>query len=39
MLGRNRGILFVGLLWLEGYIDRQMIDYLPHDSADYVLQL
>jgi hypothetical protein len=24
---------------LEGYIDRQMIDYLPHDPADYALRV
>ncbi len=23
---------------LEGYVDRQMIDYLPHDPADYALR-
>jgi aryl-alcohol dehydrogenase-like predicted oxidoreductase len=27
------------LFKLEGYIDRQMIDYLPHDPADYALRL
>jgi predicted aldo/keto reductase-like oxidoreductase len=26
------------LFRLEGYIDRQMIDYLPHDPADYALR-
>jgi uncharacterized protein len=28
-----------GLFRLEGYVDRQMIDYLPHDPADYALRL
>jgi hypothetical protein len=23
---------------LEGYVDRQMIDYLPHDPANYALR-
>ena len=27
------------LFRLEGYVDRQMIDYLPHDPADYALRL
>jgi len=27
------------LFRLEGYCDRQMIDYLPHDPADYALRL
>ncbi len=27
------------LFRLEGYLDRQMIDYLPHDPADYALRL
>jgi len=27
------------LFRLEGYIDRQMIDYLPHDPANYALRL
>lgn len=27
------------LFRLEGYHDRQMIDYLPHDPADYALRL
>jgi hypothetical protein len=26
------------LFRLEGYIDRQMIDYLPHNPADYALR-
>ena len=29
----------MALFRLEGYIDRQMIDYLPHDPADYALRL
>ncbi len=29
----------MGLFRLEGYVDRQMIDYLPHDPADYALRL
>ncbi len=28
----------MGLFRLEGHIDRQMIDYLPHDPADYALR-
>ena len=27
------------LFRLEGYVDRQMIDYLPHDPANYALRL
>ncbi len=27
------------LFRLEGYVDRQMIDFLPHDPADYALRL
>jgi hypothetical protein len=27
------------LFRLEGYVDRQMIDYLTHDPADYALRL
>jgi uncharacterized protein len=27
------------LFKLEGYVDRQMIDYLPHDPAEYALRL
>ena len=27
------------LFRLEGYVDRQMIDYLPHDPADYALRV
>lgn len=27
------------LFRLEGHVDRQMIDYLPHDPADYALRL
>ena len=26
------------LFRLEGYVDRQMLDYLPHDPADYALR-
>jgi predicted aldo/keto reductase-like oxidoreductase len=29
----------MALFRLEGYVDRQMIDYLPHDPADYALRL
>lgn len=29
----------MALFTLEGYVDRQMIDYLPHDPADYALRL
>ena len=29
----------MSLFRLEGYIDRQMIDYLPHDPADYALRV
>lgn len=28
----------MALFRLEGYVDRQMIDYLPHDPADYALR-
>ena len=27
------------LFRLEGYVDRQMVDYLAHDPADYALRL
>ncbi|MDF1514174.1 MAG: hypothetical protein P1S60_10235, partial [Anaerolineae bacterium] len=27
------------LFCMEGYVDRQMIDYLPHDPANYALRL
>lgn len=29
----------MALFRLEGYVDRQMIDYLPHDPANYALRL
>ncbi|MGC9521277.1 MAG: aldo/keto reductase [Anaerolineae bacterium] len=29
----------MALFRLEGHVDRQMIDYLPHDPADYALRL
>jgi predicted aldo/keto reductase-like oxidoreductase len=29
----------MALFRLEGYMDRQMIDYLPHDPANYALRL
>jgi uncharacterized protein len=29
----------MALFRLEGFVDRQMIDYLPHDPADYALRL
>ena len=29
----------MALFRLEGYVDRQMIDYLPHDPADYALRV
>ncbi len=29
----------MALFRLEGYVDRQMIDFLPHDPADYALRL
>jgi predicted aldo/keto reductase-like oxidoreductase len=29
----------MALFRLEGYVDRQMVDYLPHDPANYALRL
>jgi hypothetical protein len=29
----------MALFRLEGQVDRQMIDYLPHDPADYALRV